>query len=575
MIENSTTGHMTKFNLGISVTNKIFSTKEEEKNFNKLLEEINPLELSIFREPEKLEKLFLSVNTHKLKNSQFRKKLIEGSFGTQRCQNFISKLGIKSISLQSSESQKQIFFNKINSFDWNDNKQTHAFVDSFELDGGCIPSDIIEKDLELLIKPNSPYFLMFDYQFEVFSKTKEKLSLPTSRRLIRVPTGGGKTKIAMEIVADFFNENKSSTIVWLAETEELLNQAANEFKKIWQHRGMKKVYVNRGWGTKNKIKPNIKDSKIIIAGLSKIMSYLSKDQFKADLIIFDEAHHSAAPEYRKAIRTLSKSSTKILGLTATPARGTEEETQKLMDLFHGNVPIQINTHDELISPVKFLQKKGVLAKLIFKPTIKIPEMSTKFTKIEIKKLLKSSDYTDKKILIKIGQDHLRNIRIAEKLLELNEEKKQVLYFAPSVEQSKLMHVLLTNFGIKSGVVDAKTPKEYRAELISKFQKKEINFLLNYNVFVAGFDAPVVDTVFIGRPTKSPNSLLQMIGRGMRGPNVIGGTSQCDIYFVEDKLLAKYQNFDSLYKAYDEYYEQEDGQNYVVENKLEENEDDDF
>lgn len=550
---------MTKFNLLASVTSKIFKTSDEVKNFEKVLEAIAPDELSIFRDPEKLEEIFLIQNINKLKNKQFRIKLLEGSFGTKRFYNFLSKINTPSISMNATESQKQKFINSIASFEWKNNKQTLAFVEAFELEG-AIPTTIIEKDLEILQKPEFLYFPLFEYQFEVFNETKLKIALPSSRQIIRVPTGGGKTKIAMEIVADFFNNNENVTIVWLAETEELLNQATNEFKKIWRHRGNKHIYLNRAWGTKNRVKPDVGESKLIVAGLKKLINYLKDERFKADLIIFDEAHHAAATEYSKVIRILTKSSTKILGLTATPGRGKEDETQKLAELFFNNPPIQINTHDPYLTPIKFLQKKGVLSKLIFKTPIKIPEIKEKFSKQEINKLLKSSEYDDKKILMKIGQDHIRNIRIAKKLLELDKENKQVLYFGPTVEQSKLMYVLLTNFGIKAAVIDKDTSKEFRAEIISKFQKKEIHFLLNFNVFVAGFDAPAVDTVFIGRPTKSPNTLLQMIGRGMRGPNVESGTETCDIYYVEDKFLSRFQNFDELYRTYDEYYEREESIN---------------
>ena len=107
---------------------------------------------------------------------------------------------------------------------------------------------------------------------------------------------------------------------------------------------------------------------------------------------------------------------------------------------------------------------------------------------------------------------------------------------------------------KVGFVDAQTSPEYRAEVIRKFQKKEIKCLLNYAVLVAGFDAPSIDTVFIGRLTKSANTLFQMIGRGMRGPSVVGGTKFCNVYHVQDKFLERFQNYERLYETYDTYYE---------------------
>jgi len=549
---------MTKFNLFSSVTNELFSSSDEQKNFEAVLKAIDPDKIPLFRDDEKLEEVFLNNNIHKFAEKKFRVKLLEGAFGTKRFNDYVFKRGLKLIPKSSTDKEKVDFLEKIEDYTWTDNQPTQIFIDSFELGNGFIPKKTIESDIEILEKPSSTYYQLFDYQSEIFLKTKSMLFHPSSRQIIRVPTGGGKTKIAMEIVTDFLILNEDSTVVWLAETSELLEQATSEFKKIWSHRGNKNIYLNRAWGTKSSIKSTLSGSKIIIAGLPKMLSFLrNSGKLKANLIVFDEAHHAAAPQYSKAIDSLSNMSTKVLGLTATPGRGQESETKKLSEIFNDNVPIQIDTHDQSVSPIKFLQRKGVLAQLIFKNPIAITEISEKFTQDEINTLLKVSEYNDRKILYKIGKDHLRNVKILKILLELAKNKKHVLYFGTSVEQSHLMYMLLTNFGIKAGVIDEDTPEEYRVELISKFQKKEIQILLNFRVLVAGFDAPAIDTIVIARPTKSANTLMQMIGRGMRGPIVEGGTESCDIYHVKDEFLSRFQNFDELYRTYDEYYERED------------------
>lgn len=549
---------MTRFNLFSSITSQLFKTSDEQRNFEDILRTIAPDQISIFRDPEKLEEVFLNQNIHRFVEKKFRVRLLEGAFGTKKFNDYLFKIGVEPIQKNSSDDEKMKLLEKIEAYDWRDNERTRIFVEIFGLDDGVIPKKAKENDVEILEKPQSTYYHLFDYQNEIFEKTKAKLFLPASRQIIRVPTGGGKTKIAMEIVVDFLLVNQDATVVWLAETSELLEQATIEFKKIWTHRGNKNIYLNRAWGSESNVKSELNGSKIIIAGLSKMLNFFrNSGKLKANLIVFDESHHAAAPEYSKVIGHLSNISTKVLGLTATPGRGQEDETKKLSELFNNNPPIQINTGDPSITPIKFLQKKGVLARLVFKMPIIIPEIKEQFTRDEIERLLKASEYDDKKILIKIGQDHIRNVRIIKILLELAKNGRQVLYFGTSVEQSQLMYMLLTNFGIKAGIVDTNTPEEYRAELISKFQKKQIHFLLNFRVLVAGFDAPSIDTIFIARPTKSANTLMQMIGRGMRGPYVEGGTECCDIYHVKDEFLSRFQNFDELYRTYDEYYERED------------------
>ena len=532
---------MTKFNIRTAITSKVFKNSEMVEEYSRILEELDPDQLSILYDDVKLEELYIAQNSHKFKEKKFRVLLLEGSFGQRNFNTFCQKIGITSIPRNTSESQKKKFIEKIAQFQWSNDNTTRQFIEAFDLDEGFIPLSKKEKDLELIENPRVAYYSMLVYQIEIYDQAKKKLWIPSEKRIIRVPTGGGKTKIAMEIVTDFFNEHTDAKILWLAHSQELLEQATKEFIKNWRVRGLKPIHLNRAWGT-NSVKPDITGPELIVAGLQKLISfYKNKGKIKADLIIFDEAHHSAAKEYLKVIEKSSKIPTRLLGLTATPARGEEDETQKLANIFNDNPPITIDTHDKYLTPIQFLQKIGMLSKLKFK-ILSIPKFQNSiFTNLESKKLKGSQEY-DRELLIKIGQIRARNKRILKHLLELNEQGKQVLYFGPSVEQSKLMALLLSTFNVKVGVVDKDTPREYRTELIKKFHEKKINFLLNYEVFTSGFDSPKVDTVFIARPTKSSNTLLQMMGRGMRGPKA-QGTSSCDIVYVQDSVLEEFQNFE--------------------------------
>ena len=200
--------------------------------------------------------------------------------------------------------------------------------------------------------------------------------------------------------------------------------------------------------------------------------------------------------------------------------------------------------------------------------VESPDLGIQFSPEELKKLTTASEYNDPSFLKKIGQIYLRNTIIFDKLLELTEiEEKQILYFGPSVEQAKMMALLLQTFGIKAGFIDAKTPTEYRDELIKKFQEKKINILLNYNVLTAGFDAPAINTIFIARPTKSPNTLFQMVGRGMRGPSSKDGTEFCEVFIIQDKFLERFQDFNHLYDTYHDYYVQHDVPEIDIDKKL--------
>ena len=89
-------------------------------------------------------------------------------------------------------------------------------------------------------------------------------------------------------------------------------------------------------------------------------------------------------------------------------------------------------------------------------------------------------------------------------------------------------------GIKSASISGETSGAARRAAIEDFRRGKIRVLTNYNVLSEGFDAPGVDTVYVARPTFSPNRYLQMVGRGLRGPKN-GGSEWTTIVNVQDNV----------------------------------------
>ncbi len=65
---------------------------------------------------------------------------------------------------------------------------------------------------------------------------KKYLAQSGSRVLLHMPTGSGKTRTAMSISCDFIRNNierrLDGLVVWFADTEELCEQAYDEFKRL-------------------------------------------------------------------------------------------------------------------------------------------------------------------------------------------------------------------------------------------------------------------------------------------------------------------------------------------------------
>ena len=67
------------------------------------------------------------------------------------------------------------------------------------------------------------------------------LSSPERRAIVHLPTGAGKTRIAAHAACHLLNEKDTdnSLVIWLASTEELCEQAAEELSRAWTYLGLR------------------------------------------------------------------------------------------------------------------------------------------------------------------------------------------------------------------------------------------------------------------------------------------------------------------------------------------------
>ena len=417
-----------------------------------------------------------------------------------------------------------------------------------------LPASIEFEPAQFAYKP------LKDYQFEVYFHANEKLENIDSRFILQMPTGSGKTRTAIEIVCEYLNNHPNGSVIWLAHSTELCDQASECFTEVWPHLAKRSLNFQRHYGT-HKLEP-VADKKVdfLCSSFQSLLSKVDKNPeslggfFGVDrLIIVDEAHKVVAPTYQRVTRALLNDGAAVIGLTATPGRSygalnTNEENRALSDFFF-NTHISFNPHGQ--SAIHYLRNKGVLAYAEFEPLM-----------ISGENLLLSSkelDYVSRmfelppELLTRLGKSHLRNAEILNKLTELvrGGVSKSTIFFATSLEQSKLMSSLLNFLGIQACHIDGSTPSLLRQELIKKFKTQEVNVLCNYEVLATGFDAPLVDCVFIARPTASVVLYSQMIGRGLRGP-AIGGKAKCRIVNVRDNIL-NLPSIDAMYSIFDDYW----------------------
>jgi DNA repair protein RadD len=420
---------------------------------------------------------------------------------------------------------------------------------------GFAADDATHPPISILPASPAPYKPLKDYQANVFLRAVGKLTNPRSRFVVQMPTGSGKTRTAMEIIASILNEHPDGTlVVWLAHSEELCEQAHDCFCEVWSHVATRPVAVARCWGDSFVLPNCASSSAFLVAGFQKLFSRLERQaDFLANLanstavIVVDEAHKAIAPTYAAAIRSLIGPNTCVVGLTATPGRSVVDtsENEALAGFFFNDI-IGIECGSQ--SPINYLRLRGVLASLNYTPLVS--GRSYDLTAAEKSHVAAFSDLSTT-ALSRIASDDLRNIEILRRLCEEAEKGGRILFFGCSVEHSKFICALLTYRGIAAAHLDGATNKLRRRGLINDFREGRVQVLCNYALLSTGFDAPKVDVVFIARPTQSLVLYSQMIGRGLRGP-AIGGTTNCRVVDVIDNIIG-FSNENRVYNYFAEYF----------------------
>ena len=436
-------------------------------------------------------------------------------------------------------------WNKLNNIDFKKKKNLDLLFEIFNVtnDENLENNDYIDKENPIIIEPNYP---LFDHQINVLNQTKEFFKTPIKKVLLHMPTGAGKTRTAINLVSEKLKENNKNLVVWLAHTEELCQQAHDEFSKAWEIIGNRNL---KSYKLFKNFRYNLDDinSGFIVLSLDYAYSLTKTNQNKffslarkSKFVVMDEAHMSVAPSYQQVLEILVNKETCLLGLTATPGRAEilSNENFKLAK-FYNKQKATLNIKGYK-TPIEFLQDKNYLAKV---ETEKL-EVSINITKIftkkdiakELKRIQSGRDLSNE-FIKKLSMNETRTNMIIEKTIIENKDKNnKIIIFAGSVESAKNIDLILKMENINCALVTGETHLVERRNNIEKFKdvKSGLNVIINYGVLTTGFDAPKANIAIIGRPTQSVTLYSQMVGRVMRGKKA-GGKKLCKVITVKDPI----------------------------------------
>lgn len=416
----------------------------------------------------------------------------------------------------------------------------------FEFFGEPMPEEEATESLPP-ISMVTPGYPLFAHQRRAVAAVKRTLSSSSKRVLLHMPTGAGKTRTAMNVIADHFRDREPTLVVWLAYSEELCSQALEEFASAWQRIGNRELGIYRNWGDCNFELGDIRDG-FLVAGLAKIYSqsmksgeFITRLSDRTSLVVIDEAHQAMAETYNFILdyMVMRNGESALLGLSATPGRtwNNMDEDERLARFFcKQKVTLEV---DGYANAVEFLMKEGYLARPNFTPFYY--SGGTELTGRDLHDIESGLDIPAG-VLKRLAEDEQRNLSIVLQTELLASRHRRVLVFATTVEHAEVLACVLRARGLKADAVTGGTDATARRRIIGKYcsNLEETLILCNYGVLTTGFDAPKTSAAVIARPTKSLVLYSQMVGRAIRGPRA-GGNAEADIVTIVDQALPGFRD----------------------------------
>jgi superfamily II DNA or RNA helicase len=341
------------------------------------------------------------------------------------------------------------------------------------------------------------------YQQEALDAVVLNANKGITKQLVVLPTGAGKTVIFSQLP---IIKPDTLPMLVLAHRSELLEQARS---KILDCNPNLTVEIEQAERKAGKVDVVVASVATLGRNNTPRIEQYPKDYFKS--IVIDEAHHAAAPSYRRIIDFFSPDF--LLGVTATPQRS---DSTRLIDVF-----------DEIVyyRTIQDLIKDGWLSPLVGYRV----KTSTDISEVEIQ----NGEYSQSQLEEKIDNPE-RNAHVVAAYRNLAMDKK-TLIFASGVRHAENLALSFNQASVKTAVIVGSTPREEREKILAQFANGQISVIVNVGVLTEGFDEPSLEAIILAKPTRSTLLYTQIVGRGTR---LFEGKEHCIIIDIADTTKGK-------------------------------------
>lgn len=309
------------------------------------------------------------------------------------------------------------------------------------------------------------------YQSEAIETLRDALRTGFKRPVLQLPTGGGKTAIAAEIVKLATGKGRRATFT--CPRIELIDQTARAF---YEH-GLREIGVIQA------SHPMTDPSKAL--QIASVQTLERRTLPETDLVIVDEAHIRS-----KVIERWMETAPELpfVGLSASPwSKGLGRLYNRLI----------------VASTTKRMIVDGYLSPFrVYAPSH--PDLSDVKTR--------AGDYVEEQLSEAMQRGSI-TADIVSTWLE-RAENRPTLVFCVDRAHAMAVQKSFERQGIASAYVDGDTPRLERDRIRRAFAAGEYQVVVSIGVLTVGVDWDVRCIVF-ARPTKSEILYLQCIGRGLR------------------------------------------------------------
>lgn len=319
-----------------------------------------------------------------------------------------------------------------------------------------------------------------DYQKECVAAVD---ALPDgSRQVVRLATGLGKTAVAA-------NFEFKGRVLWLSHRDELARQPEARFRERGMTFGVEKA------GETSDGEDVVSASVQTLSRDARLKKF-APDEF--DFVVVDEAHHAAAPTYRKILSYFKPR--KTIGLTATPKRA---DGARLTDSFDGicfDRDLRWGIEHGWLAPIRCLRVTASY------DMGRLKKAMGEFTASGLEAEMDGSD--DDLVVTKAYLDRCLP------------EGRPTLVYCPTVKTCERVAATLRaalpegKEGTVATLSDS-TPADERKAILDGFRKGKVECVVNCMILTEGTDLPNASAIVNNRPSANDSLYQQIVGRGTR------------------------------------------------------------